>query len=361
MPKAILLLSDGTRWEGTAVGVPGVAVGELSIFTGVADYMRLMTDPSCAGQLVCMTYPSIGNYGVNTEHCETGKPQLRGLIVNELCSTPSNWRSVETVDYFLKRNLVSAISGLDTRSLTHYMAEHGPQNAAICTTPGFTGWDALTQKIRSFQHERQYPQAVSKSEHFTKLTSPFAHVAICDFGSSRALGRLLAELGLSVTLLPPAKLFAELTLGDYDALVMAPGPGLPFDAVFAQELRRVMDSGLPMLGMGLGFMLMADALGARLTPMPLGHRASNLPVRDVRSSRTVITRQNHGFTIAPDSVDTGEIEISHINVNDGTIEGFRLMDRPVTGVQYQPSALTVSGGGLLFAELIDSIFIKRGR
>ncbi len=360
MPKATLLLADGRRWEGEAVGAPGVTVGELAVFTGVADYMRLLTDPSCAGQLVCMTYPTIGNYGVNTETCETGKPQLRGLIVGALCDTPSNWRSVETVDYFLRRNLITGISGVDTRALAHYMAEHGPQSAAICATPGFSGWEALGGKIRAFKHERHYPAAVSAPECFAKAKDPFASVAVCDFGSSRALGRLLNELGMAVTLIPPALLFDEIRKRDFDGVVLAQGPGLPHDDKWLEQLAGVMASGRPVLGLGLGLLLLAKAAGAQLTPMPLGHRGSNLPVRDVNTGRTVITRQNHGFAIDPDSVDSSVLEVSHVNLHDGTIEGLRMKDRPVFGVHFQPSSLTVSGGGMVFAEFIDAIFVKRG-
>lgn len=361
MPKAVLLLGDGTRWEGAAVGAPGVAVGALTVFTGMADYMRVLTDPACAGQIVCMTYPSIGNYGVNTENGETGRPWLKGLVVHELCETPSNWRSVETVGYFLRRNLVTGISGLDTRALTRHLRAHGPQNAAICATPGFSGWDALLMQTRAYQPEHAYPAAVRAPESFHAVGDPFCHVAVCDFGSSRALARLLAEMGLRVTLLPPDKALGLAAAGGYDGLILAHGAGVPQKkTAFVKELSGLIDSELPILGLGLGFLYLAQAAGARLTPMPLGHRGSNQPVLDRRTGRTAVTRQDHGLTVDPDSINPDVAEVSHVNGNDCSVEGLRFVNKPVLGVQYVPTALTVTDGGLVFAEFIDAIFASKG-
>ncbi len=350
MSKAILLLQDGTRFEGEAFGVPGVSVGQLRPFTGMADYLGLLTDPASSGRIYCMTYPSIGNYGVNTEDCESGKVYARGLIVRDICPTPSNWRSVETVDYFLKRNLVSAISGIDTRALTRHLRRSGPQNAAICTTPGFTGWQALSFQIAQYEPECAYPAAVSEPTTVRMVKDPVFKVALCDFGSSRKLSLLLARLGLEITLLPPDDCFARVAAGDYHGLVLPDGPGEPGDQAFLDGLHGVMASGLPVLGLGLGFRCLLAAEGFQEEVLPFGHWGANQPVFDHRSGRTAITRQMHDRAMQPEKTDKSRCDIIMTNGNDHTVEGLAWKNAPVLGAYYQPASLSAAAGGHLLNE-----------
>ncbi len=361
MSKAVLMLEDGTRWDGEAVGAPGVTIGELRPFTGMADYMALLTDPASAGRILLMTYPSIGNYGVNTEDCEKGKVFARGLIARDVCLTPSNWRSVETLDFFLKRNLTPSISGLDTRQLLRHLRRSGPQNAAICTTPGFEGWDALLTQVKAFSVPADYPAAVNEAQTLTLSEPPVARVAVCDFGSSRMISRVLAGLGVEITLLPPASVLETVVEGHFDGLLLPNGPGLPAEGVFTEKLRAVMDSGLPVLGLGLGFMYLTLAQGMRNTKMQLGHWGANQPVRHESAGHTAITRQTHDHVVCEEDIDTNVCEIILRNGNDNTIEGLAWKKTPVFGSYHTPVALgPVTGGDIVSAFFQRVLAGKKG-
>ncbi len=353
MPKATLVLQDGTRWEGEAKGAPGVAVGQLTVHAAHGGTMRLLTDPASAGQLVTLTFPIAGSYGVNTEHCETGKPWVRGVIVRAMDDQPSNWRSAETLDFFLKRHLVTAIAGIDTRAVARHLRDHGPQNAAIVATQ-FTGWDALSRTIASYVPEAVYPAAVTAPERVAAEVPPSFRVAVCDFGSSRGLSRLLAAMGAEAVLLPPGDVFSFLRNERYDGLILPDGPGQA-ERLPMEPLRALVDSGFPILGIGLGFQWLALALGARLAPLNLGHRGLSCPVRDLLTGRCAITRQNHGAAVAAQGLDPARVQITHVNVDDNTVEGLRANGKPAFGIQYLPNFTRDADGGALAAEFLDCI------
>lgn len=353
MQKATLLLDDGTRIEGEAAGVPGATVGELSVYTS-HDYMNRITDPSSAGQICAFTMPEVGIWGVNTEHCETGKPWIRGVITRNIASLPSNWRSAETLDFYLRRNLIIGITGIDTAGLAAYAAKKGIRKCAIVSSPGFNGWDALLTQVKAYRYDNTFPAAVKAAETYGPAKGVTHSVAMADFGASRRLVALLNSMRVRVTLLPPYDAATIVSRGGYDALILPQGPGSPRSHPGITESIHdlIKRDGTPILGMGLGFGFVATAYGARVTRMHDPHRGAWYPVTDMRSGVTVYTKQYHEYTVDPELPLT--LTQTHRCPTDGSVEGVAAKDEKVLAVQYLPcSDLRLGGTGELLFEFFS--------
>ncbi|MCL2004283.1 MAG: hypothetical protein FWG72_09825 [Oscillospiraceae bacterium] len=352
--QATLLLEDGTRIPGAAAGAPGVAVGELSVYDG-HDAVHRLTDPASAGQICAFTQPSVGRWGVNTEACETGSPWMRGLIAREIADIPSNWRSAETLDFFLRRCYTPAIQGVDTRELSRYASEKGIRRCAVASSPGFTGWDALLTQVKSYRYSDTFPAAVKTPVTHGSGKNASAHVAIFDFGSSLGLTRLLTSVRLRVTLLPPYDAPTIVSRGGYDAVVLPNGAGSPRSHPGITEgLRSLIAGGIPMLGFGLGFRFIAQAAGAVLRPMDKTHRGAWYPVEDARTGAVFYTWQNHGQT--PEEPLPDGFTVTHRNAADGTAEAFVLDGKPVFAAHFLPCAdFRVGGTCELFSPLFEAL------
>jgi carbamoyl-phosphate synthase small subunit len=347
-----LLLDDGTRIPGDAAGAPGVAVGDLSIYSG-HDAVYKLTDPASAGQICAFTLPSAGTWGVNTEHCETGRAWMRGFIARDIASGPSNWRSAETLDFFLRRNIVPAISGIDTRALAKIAEERGIKRCAVVTSPDFTGWDALKEQISAYRYNDTFPAAVKAP--ITHGSGRNAHVAVCDFGSSQGLIRLLNAMRVRVTLLPPYDASTIVSRGGYDALILPNGAGSPRSHPgITQCLRELIEEGVPVLGFGLGFRFVALAAGCKLRSMAKPHRGAWYPVTELQTGAVSYTWQSHAQT--PEEPLPPGLTVTHRSASDDSVEGFSLEGKPVTAVHFLPCAdLRLGGINEVFSAFFNTI------
>lgn len=343
--SAVLMLEDGRRFPGTGFGARGTAFGEVVFNTSMTGYQEVLTDPSYSGQLVAMTYPLIGNYGVNTEDEESAGPRVAGFVVHELAPVASSWRSTETLDAYLARTGVVAISGVDTRSLTRHLRCAGAMRGAIAPTGGAE--DGLLERIRAQPRMKGLDLAcgVSTAERFTvAAVGPTRfRVLAYDFGVKSHSLRLLAGRGCEVTVLPantPAEAVAEYGA---DGLFVSNGPGDPEAVEHAlQAIRTVAATETPVFGICLGHQLIARAYGGETFKLLYGHRGGNHPVRRLADGAVEITAQNHGFAVrtAEDGRIPGAdaLRVTHLNLNDGTTEGMEHRELPVFSVQYHPEA-----------------------
>jgi carbamoyl-phosphate synthase small subunit len=335
--EAWLVLADGTRFEGVAVGaVPehGVATGEAVFNTVLSGYQEVITDPSYAGQVIAFTCPHIGNYGVNPADDEAPRPHCRGIIVRDLTNRPSSWRSTEPLEEFLVRFGVPGISGVDTRRLTRHLRDRGSMPCAFGTA-GSSELLAAAEAAPSTEG-RDLVAGVTTPTVTTRGTGPYRVVAY-DFGVKEAMLRQLGELA-TVTVVP-ASTPADHVLGlEPDGIFLSNGPGDPAALPgIVGEIRALVEDGtVPVFGICLGHQLLATALGASTYKLPFGHHGGNHPVRRIASGRVEITSQNHNYAVAEDSLSRSEI--THVNLNDGVIEGIRSPDLPVFSVQYHPEA-----------------------
>jgi carbamoyl-phosphate synthase small subunit len=334
---ALLVLADGAVFEGEAFGaVPadGVSTGEAVFNTVLSGYQEVITDPSYAGQVVAFTYPHIGNYGVNAADDEAARPHCSGVVVRDVADAPSNWRSEGTLEAFLVDHGVPGITGIDTRRLTRHLRDHGSVPCAFGTAPE----SDLATAARSAPSTdgRDLVSTVTTRTVLTRGTGPYRVVAY-DFGIKEAMLRQLGDLA-TVTVVPadtPAD--AVLDLGP-DGVFLSNGPGDPAALpAITGEIRRLVDGGtVPVFGICLGHQLLATALGATTYKLPFGHHGGNHPVRRISTGRVEITSQNHNYAVAADSL--GATEVTHVNLNDGVIEGLRSTEVPVFSVQYHPEA-----------------------
>lgn len=338
MKKAYLLLSDGTLYSGQAAGAEGCAIGEVVFNTGMAGYQEVLTDPSYYGQTVCMTYPLIGNYGINFEDYESRKSWVSGFIMRELCEAPSNWRCKLTLDEYLKRQNVVALTGIDTRSLTRRIRSAGVMNGLIYTE-GHEPDQARISAMQSY-HIRNAVRAVTGSAPiiYPPDTGETRYrVALYDYGVKYNIERELCRRGCEVTVLPAFTPPEEVLAGGFDGVMLSNGPGDPSENTeLIENLRRLMASGIPIFGICLGHQLLSLAIGAKTEKLRYGHRGVNHPVKDLDTGRTYITSQNHGYAVVAETVDPQRARVRYVNLNDGTVEGLEHIGRPVFTVQYHP-------------------------
>ncbi len=333
--KAILALEDGTMFYGKSFGVEGEVIGEIVFNTGMTGYQEVLTDPSYCGQIVTMTYPLIGNYGVNFDDTESGRPQVKGFIVRELCKTPSNWRSIETLNDYLKRNSIIGIEGIDTRALTKILRSKGTMNGIITTDEEFNFNDRVNE-IKAYKIENPVYQVTTREVVHYKGSG--FRVALIDLGIKQNIVRSLLKRECEVYVFPAWAKVDEILAVNPDGIMLSNGPGDPKDCVEVINTIKEIMGKIPIFGICLGHQLTALANNANTERLKYGHRGCNHPVKDLNRDLTYITSQNHGYTIVEDSMDTSRMEVSHRNMNDGTVEGVRYKGVPVFTVQFHPEA-----------------------
>lgn len=335
--KAILALEDGTVFEGRGFGAPGESTGEVVFNTSMSGYQEILTDPSYAGQLVTMTYPMIGNYGVNSEDNESSAPRVGGFIVREAVSGYSNHRAEGSLEDWLKCYEIVGISEIDTRALTKRIRTVGAMRGVISTTD--LSSTSLVKKAREAPHllgQGLVERVTTKTVYELESSSRFRVVAI-DYGAKTGIFDQLRARGCDLTVVP-ARTGADEILGiDPDGIFLSNGPGDPSEADYAVKTIKRLLGRKPLFGICLGHQLVAMALGAKTYKMKFGHRGGNQPVMNKRTGRVEITSQNHGYAVDPDSLPNG-VEITHVNLNDMTNEGIACRDMPVFSVQYHPEA-----------------------
>ncbi len=333
--KAILALEDGTQFVGQSVGATGTCIGEVVFDTGMTGYLEVLTDPSFVGQLVTMTYPLIGNYGVNTEDQESSKPHVKGFIVRELCDEPSNFRSQETLNNYLKRHNIIGIQGIDTRALTRILRNKGTMNGVISTDTDFLLED-LIEKLHN--HKLINPVEQVTSKEVMHIKGKGRRVALLDYGAKTSIIDCLIKRNCDLYVFPAASEADAILAVEPDGIMLSNGPGDPKDCAFQIDVLRKLVGRKPMFGICLGHQLVALAYGADTGKLKYGHRGGNHPVKDLADNRTYITSQNHGYVVLAENLDSRKAVVSHININDGTVEGIRYLDTPTFTVQFHPEA-----------------------
>lgn len=334
--KAYLILEDGTVFAGTSIGSTREVISEIVFNTSMTGYLEVLTDPSYAGQAVVMTYPLIGNYGICRADMESAKPWPDGYIVRELSRIPSNFRSEDTIQNFLKIHDIPGICGIDTRALTKILREKGTMNGMITTTE----YADLTLPIRRMK-EYQVTGVVLKTTTKEKyvLDGPGKRVALMDYGAKRNIARSLNERGCQVTVYP-ADTPAEAVLADKpDGIMLSNGPGDPQENIqIIEEVKKLYQSDVPIFAICLGHQLMALANGMRTYKLKYGHRGGNHPVKDLETGRVYISSQNHGYVVDTANLNPSVAVPAFVNVNDGTNEGLKYTGKNIFTVQYHPEA-----------------------
>jgi len=340
MTQAHLVLADGTIYTGTAFGSHGTSVGEVVFNTGMTGYQEILTDPSYAGQLVALTYPIIGNYGVNPDDFESRRVQVSGLVVKELADAPSNWRSQGTLDDFLRTHGVVGIAGLDTRALTRKLRSVGVMMGALSSEKTPSELHDVLTAAADYEDVNYMARVTTETPYVwpSATGETLYKIALLDCGVKFNILRSLAALGAEVTVFPADTAAETILATDPDGVFLSPGPGDPALLGDIVQAVRVLSHAKPTMGICLGNQLLGCAFGGHTFKLPFGHRGSNHPVKDLETGRVVITSQNHGYALAADGFDDPDIEVWQINLNDGTVEGLRHKTLPVFSIQYHPEA-----------------------
>ncbi|MBN2558041.1 MAG: glutamine-hydrolyzing carbamoyl-phosphate synthase small subunit [Clostridia bacterium] len=336
--KAVLILEDKTRFAGESYGGDGIAIGEVVFNTGMTGYQEILTDPSYCGQIVAMTYPLIGNYGINKDDFESHKSFVRGFITRERCEKPSNFRSAGTLGEYLAKQGIPGLYGIDTRKLTKILREKGTMKGVI-VPEGFSD-EAAARMAAGFTLCNPVDEVTLSRpvEHVPETGACGLHAAVLDYGVKRNIVRSLLKRGIKVTVFPADTSADELLGGKFDGVMLSNGPGDPKDCRVEIENIRKMAGRIPIFAICLGHQLAALAMGGDTGKLRYGHRGCNHPVKDVARDRTYITSQNHGYTVLADSLGAGTACITHVNMNDMTVEGIRYMGIPMFSVQFHPEA-----------------------
>ena len=373
-PRAFIVLEDGTIFEGTSFGAPGEKTGEVVFNTSMTGYQEILTDPSYKGQIVTMTYPLIGNYGVNEDDVESIKPHVEGFIIRENSPIHSNWRARNSLSRFLKSHGILGIEGVDTRALTKHIRTAGAMKAIISTedmnmdrliekakaSPGLIGRDLVKEVtcLAPYPWESRLP---------APFPPPFAsrdrrhRVIAMDFGVKHNILRLLESLGCDIIVVPASTTGDEILSLHPDGIVLSNGPGDPEGVSYAIETARELIGQKPILGICLGHQILGLALGGRTYKLKFGHHGANHPVKDLKKGKVSITAQNHGFCVDIDSLSDEEIELTHLNLNDQTVEGMRHRKLPIISIQYHPEASPGPHDALyLFEDFIGMMEPSRG-
>ncbi|HEX8567676.1 MAG TPA: glutamine-hydrolyzing carbamoyl-phosphate synthase small subunit [Pyrinomonadaceae bacterium] len=337
---ALLVLEDGRAFRGRSFGFDGEMCGEIVFNTSMSGYQEVLTDPSYAGQIVCMTYPLIGNYGVNAEDAESARPWVSGFVVREASRIASNWRAEETLDSYLKRWNIVGIEHIDTRALVRHIRDKGAMSACISSID--LDETSLLEKAKNSvpMTNRDLASEVTTDEpyEFAPKGDERFHIVCYDFGVKKNILHELADLGCRVTVVP-ADTSAQAVL-EYkpDGIFLSNGPGDPAAMNQAvEEIRNLANSGTPTFGICFGHQLLGRAFGGTTHKLLFGHRGGNQPVKDLRAGNIEITSHNHGFAVVAESLPP-EVEVTHINLNDNCCEGMQHKTLPVFSVQYHPEA-----------------------
>lgn len=337
MKKGFLLLADGTLFEGQAVGYEGKSIAEIVFNTGMAGYQEVLTDPSYYGQTVCMTYPLIGNYGINAEDFESEKSWVSGFIMREMSEYPSNWRSEHTLDAYLKQQKVVGLVGIDTRRLTRILRNSGVMNGIIYSED-CAPTQADIEAMRAYTIENAVRTVSAQERQVIAAQGEQKYrIALYDYGVKHNIERELVKRGCEVTVVPYNTPAQDILADQFDGVMLSNGPGDPAENVeIVEELKKLLDTNLPIFGICLGHQLMSLAIGAKTEKLKYGHRGVNHPVKDLDCDRTYITSQNHGYAVVGETVDPTKARVRYVNLNDGTVEGLEHIGKPVFTVQYHP-------------------------
>ncbi len=354
--KAILAIEDGTVLEGRAVGAQGEATGELVFNTSMTGYQEVITDPSYAGQVVTMTYPLIGNYGVNDEDIESRQPFLRGFVMHECCFEPSSWRSQKSLPEYLKQNGIVAIDGVDTRRITTLLRTQGAKKVCISTED--SDHERLVQKAKDSPDMAgsDYVKEVTVDEAYEwdQESDGKHHVVAIDYGIKYNILRLLTEYGCRVTVVPATTSSDEILSLEPDGVFLSNGPGDPAALPYVYPAIEGLIGKKVIFGICLGHQVLSHALGGSTYKLKFGHRGGNQPVMNHDTGRVEISSQNHGFAVDGDSLDAGKVRVTHTNLNDASVEGVAHKSLPIFSVQYHPEASPgPHDSRYLFARFVD--------
>jgi len=334
--KAYLILEDGSVYEGENVGACREAVSEIVFNTSMTGYLEVMTDPSYAGQAVVMTYPLIGNYGICHEDMESDRPWIDGLIVRELSEVASNFRNEDSIQNFLIKNNIPCICGIDTRDLTKRLREHGTMNGFITVDSSFVV-EKILQRIKEYSVKGVVKRTSTKEAY--SLPGKGKRVVLIDFGAKKNIARQLQKRGCEVIVVPCDTKAKEILKLKPDGIMLSNGPGDPKENVdIIKEIKKLYDTDIPIFAICLGHQLMALATGANTYKLRYGHRGGNHPVKDLETGRTYISSQNHGYAVDESTLDKNICVPAFVNVNDGTNEGLRYINKKIFTVQYHPEA-----------------------
>ncbi len=365
---ALLALEDGTIYRGSSFGAAQTRAGEICFNTSMTGYQEVLTDPSYRGQIVAMTYPLVGNYGVNFLDLESASPHVRGFVIEELSPVPSNWRSQGDLHEFLARHGIPGIQGVDTRALTRRLRQFGAMRACIAmddvaaekalklakdisyegvdfvkevSTTSPYDWDTestLSRKWSPSQEDRSSAAVGErKSDCFEELPPAPHKIVAYDFGIKRNILRSLRRNGFAVRVVPATLSAGEVLAMKPDGVFLSNGPGDPATLTYAHDAVRELIGKRPLFGICLGHQILALALGGKTFKLKFGHRGANQPVKDLRTGKVAITSQNHGYAVDPNSLPK-DLEVTHVNLNDGTVAGLRHREFPAFSVQYHPEA-----------------------
>lgn len=334
--KAYLILEDGTVFTGTSIGSEREVISEIVFNTSMTGYLEVLTDPSYAGQAVVMTYPLIGNYGICHQDMESAKPWPDGYIVRELSRIPSNFRSEDTIQNFLKEHDIPGICGIDTRALTKILREKGTMNGMI-TTKEYTDFSEPIKRMKEYAVTGVVLKTTTKETYV--LPGNGKKVALMDYGAKRNIARSLNQRGCEVTVYPADTPAREVLAGKPDGIMLSNGPGDPKEnAAIIKEVKKLYESDVPIFAICLGHQLMALANGMDTHKLKYGHRGGNHPVKDLETGRVYISSQNHGYVVDTDNLDPSVAVPAFVNVNDSTNEGLKYVGKNIFTVQYHPEA-----------------------
>jgi carbamoyl-phosphate synthase small subunit len=352
MPKkAILVLEDGSLFKGASAGSDGEVFGEVVFNTAMTGYQEILTDPSYKGQIVCMTYPHIGNYGVNEQDMESDRPWAEGFIVREMSDITSNFRASESLKAYLKKNNIVAIEGIDTRALTLKLRSQGSLKGGISSvnadpnqllkkveeSPSIVGADLVKDVTCAKPYEWQSIDSDRRQVTGDKSAKKY-RVVVMDFGVKHNILREVARLGCSVAVVPANFAAEDILSMKPDGLVLSNGPADPAAVTYAIKTIKSLIGKLPILGICLGHQLIGLAMGGKTFKLKFGHHGANQPVKDLTTGKIEITSQNHGFAVDIDSIPDKKMELTHLNLNDNTVEGMRHAELPIFSLQYHPEA-----------------------
>lgn len=374
--SALLVLADGSVFKGTAIGSLGSSVGEVVFNTSMTGYQEILTDPSYAEQIVTLTYPHIGNTGTNPEDVESQQIWAKGLVIRDLPLVASNFRNTASLDHYLKENEVVGIANIDTRRLTRILREKGAQNGCIVTVNTTQDIDAVTAqalqdaqsfagikgmdlaKVVSCTQQHAWNDSVWSLEegYAANIQDLPYHVVAYDFGAKKNILRMLVARGCRLTIVPAKTSADEVLAMQADGVFLSNGPGDPEPCDYAiKAIQRLLEKKLPMFGICLGHQLLALACGAKTEKMKFGHHGANHPVQDTATKRVMITSQNHGFAVKPDSLPEN-VTVTHVSLFDKSLQGIELNDRPAFGFQGHPEASPgPQDAAALFDHFIDLI------
>ena len=338
--KAILVLEDGRTFRGASFGAEGEVFGEMVFNTSMSGYQEILTDPSYAGQLVCMTYPLIGNYGVNEEDTESARPWVEGFVVREASKVASNWRATETLDSYLKRNKIVGIERIDTRALVRHIRSKGAMRAGISSID--LDEKSLLEKVNASPEmkNRELASTVTVKESFDyqARTNEKFHVVAFDFGVKTNSLREFSKYGCRLTVVPAETSAAEVLALKPDGIFLSNGPGDPsaMKKVVA-EITKLTSENVPMFGICLGHQILGQVFGGETYKLKFGHRGGNQPIMDLTTGKVEIAAHNHGFAVKAESLPE-TIEVTHVNLNDQTVAGLQHKTLPIFSVQYHPES-----------------------